>query len=476
MISGLQRRLLVLLLIPLVLLAVANAWFDVRSADSAALQQDRHLLGLVPLLADSVLSRGGAGEPPLLLMAPALEEFLRDRQGSAGFSVLEKDGTVLAGEPWLGGAPPSTNVPEFSSQEFDGVTYRIVSQRLKTATGDLTVRLADGSDPRQQWWQLIWLRAVLPNMALVAAVFVAVHFAVKRALRPLMELKEAVEHRSPRDLSALDVQASPDEVRPLVQSLNGLFDLVNAQSALQRQFVADAAHQLRTPLAALQSQVEAWALVAEAAVLKQKVPAGQSEYAQPAIEFVASDVLRLRQAMRRISSLANQLLALSRVDARQADTQPMQRVDLKHLCEVMLETTLDAASVAGIDLGLDAQPVHVFGHEWLLRELLSNLLDNAIKYTPKSGHVTLRCGRTELDRNEGSAVAFLEVEDDGPGVPQDEQPRLLERFYRASGIGGEGSGLGLAIAQEIARIHCSHLQVGTARTGRGLLVRLELPL
>ena len=142
------------------------------------------------------------------------------------------------------------------------MTYRIASQRLQTAGGDVVTRLVDGSDPRQQWLKLVLLNVVLPNlMLMVLAVFV-VNWMVRLALRPLLELKQAVEQRSPCDLSAMDVQASSEGVRPLVQSLNRLFELVNAQADSQRRFVAHAAHQLRTPLAGLQAQVEAWAQAA----------------------------------------------------------------------------------------------------------------------------------------------------------------------------------------------------------------------
>ena len=156
-------------------------------------------------------------------------------------------------------------------------------------------------------------------------------------------------------------------------------------------------------------------------------------------------MLKLRQAVRRTSQLANQLLALSRADARSMQPQPVHRVDLKDLCEDMLQTHLDAATARRIDLGLDAGPAQVMGHEWLLRELLSNLVDNAVKYTQVGGTVTIRCGQRE-------GQVYLEVEDDGPGVPQDELPRILERFYRVQGTEGEGNGLGLAIAEEIARV------------------------
>lgn len=483
MASGLRRRLLLLLLVPLFLLASLNTWFDFRSADSAALQQDRQLLTMVPLMAGSVVARGATETaPPLLLKAPGLEDFLNQRPGASAYAFVGREGSVLAGNSWLSGMPPATAEPEFSSQEFDGVTYRIVSQRMQTPAGDLVLRLADGSDPRQQWLRLLWLKVVLPNLVLAVAAFFAVNWAVRTALRPLLELKEAVESRSPRDLSALDAEGTPDEVRPLVLALNRLFDLVNAQAESQRRFVADAAHQLRTPLAGLQAQVEAWAQ-AVGAIAAQAHPEyvymenshlAPADIDNAAITLKASQVFKLRQAVRRTSQLANQLLALSRADARSADTQAMQRVDLRQLCEMLLESHLDAAADKDLDLGLEAVDVHATGHEWLLRELLGNLLDNAIRYTQRGGSVTVRCGWTEVPGAD-AAQPFLEVEDNGPGVPLAERVRLLERFYRLPGTAGEGSGLGLAIAEEIARVHNSHLQVQDGYGGRGLRMRLSLP-
>lgn len=470
MAAGLQRRLLVLLLLPLLLLAMLNTWFDFRSAGNAALQHDRQLLSLVPLLADSVVTPGAEeSAPPVLLMAPAIKAFLSERQGASAFAIAGMDGRVLAGVEWLNGPPPATRDAEFSSGEFDGITYRIVSQRMQTAAGELTMRLADGSDPRQQWLRQLWLKVALPNLLLAVAGFFAINWAVRRALRPLLVLKEAVERRSPRDLTAIDEVTSPDEVRPLVASLNRLFELVNAQAESQRRFVADAAHQLRTPLAGLQAQVEAWAQAVSADRYKQNDAPAHTQQAQAAITLGADQVVKLRQATRRTSQLASQLLALSRVDARSADAAPMQRVDLKHLCEVVLEGQLNAAAAKDIDLGLDATTVHADGYEWLLRELLANLLDNALRYTPQGGSVTVRCGRDLQDQ-----CPFLEVEDDGPGVPVAERARVLERFYRLPGAGGEGTGLGLAIADEIAHMHHSVLQLAAGSGGRGLRVTLRL--
>lgn len=478
--SGLQRRLLLLLLVPLCLLACVNTWFDYRSAGTAALQQDRQLLQLVPLLADSVVAPGKTFDvAPVLLMAPVIEEFLSHRAGLSAFAIANLEGQVLVGADWLGALPPTTYEPEFSSLEEDGVTYRIVSQRVTTAGGELVVRLADGSDPRQQWVGQVLRKVVLPNVLLMLVAVFVVNWAVRRALRPLLELKEAVEHRSIRDLTPIDVQASPEEVRPLVQSLNRLFDVVNAQAESQRRFVADAAHQLRTPLAGLQAQVEAWAQTLQAppanSVLREKYESNKAldpvERAQAAITIGASKVLHLRDAVRRTSQLANQLLALSRADASSLEAQPLQRVDLKDLCETLLEAHLDRATAKNIDLGLEAQAVHVTGHEWLLRELVANLLDNALKYTPPGGCVTLRCARTAPGN-----VPFLEVEDNGPGIALADRQRVLARFYRVPGTPSEGNGLGLAIADEIARVHGSELAVGEGAGGQGARFTLVLGL
>jgi two-component system sensor histidine kinase TctE len=390
------------------------------------------------------------------MLAPPVEEFLKERPGSASYAILDVDGKVLQGDDWLEGLPPSDSTPEVHSEEHAGATWRIVRQRQPTVLGEVVIAMADSSDPRQQWARSILFRVLLPNLVLIAAAAFAVRWAVQQALKPLLTLKDAVERRSPRDLSAIDEAASPEEVRPLVDSLNRLFQLVNAQAESQRRFVADAAHQLRTPIAGLQAQVEAWA---EAASTAQQ--AGT-------LALPTEQVYKLRSATRRTSQLANQLLALSRADARGMQTQPEQRVDLKSLCEDALEAHLDAATTRRIDLGLDADPVQVMGHAWLLRELLSNLVDNAVKYSNEGGSVTIRCGRR-------GSVPFLEVEDDGPGVARAEMPRILDRFYRVQGTLGEGNGLGLAIAEEIARVHGSHLQLQPGAAGRGLKVTLPMP-
>ncbi len=468
--SGLQRRLLLLLLLPLGLFALVNIYFDYQTAGDVALQKDQQLLRLIPLMADSVLALGSQEDAALLLLlAPGIEDFVNDKNSSAGFRISDSAGGFLAGQAWIDSVLPATREPEFHSIEDNGITYRIAAQRVETAAGELIVQLADGSDARQRWLRSIWFKALLPNLALVLVAGFAVNWAVARALKPLNELTDAVEKRSPRDLSAIDPLSTPAEVQPLVAALNRLFGLVNAQAESQRRFVADAAHQLRTPLAGLQTQVEAWA---------QAARISKTNGNEGAVTLAADKIIKLRSATRRTSKLANQLLALSRADAVSVAAQPMQRVDLKDLCEAILPLYLDAATCKSIDLGLDAAPARALGHEWLLRELLGNLVDNAVKYTPKSGCVTIRCGVSATTPH----AVFLEVTDDGPGIAFHERGKALERFYRVLGTQGEGNGLGLAIADEIARVHKTQLVLADAKPSLpgvpkpcGLRVYLELP-
>lgn len=476
MTSTLRNRLLVLLVLPVCLLALIGSWWGYRSAEAAASQHDQRLLRLLPELADSVLAPAmGKDMQPLMALSPGMDEFLRNRSGITGYAVADMDGHVLAGDPWISVVVPTTPEAEFHSQEFGGITYRVAVQRRLTAgAGEMVVALADGSDVRQQWRHQLLTHVLLPNMLLVVVAALLIYWSVRKAFQPLLDLAQAVESRSPRDLSAIDESASPKEVRPLVQSLNRLFALVQAQSETQRHFVADAAHQLRTPLAALQAQVEAWALMAAQAQRPGAPPAAPHESgATEGIFLPATQIEKLRNATRRTSQLAHQLLALSRADARHAESQAHERVDLKELCENLLEAFWDSAAAKQIDLGLEVVPVHVSGQAWLLRELLSNLVDNAIKYTPAGGQVTLRCGHQRTSK--GRDLAFLEVEDDGPGVPRSERDRILERFYRLPGAVGEGSGLGLAIAQEIAQGHHACLRLTAGAQGRGLLVGLVFP-
>ena len=570
-----QRRLLLMLIVPLALLALLNGYMDYRSADNSASEQDQQLLRLVPLLADSIIAVGAhSGDPPVLLLAPPVEEFLKEREGLVSYKVYTPKRKLLHGDDKLPSVVPLTQEPEFFNQEVKGVNYRMVVQRVPSVAGDVIVEVADASDPRKRWLQQVLVKVLLPNLFLIAVVALGISWAVQRALRPLRDLILAVERRSPRDLNSIDERSSPEEIRPLVTSLNRLFGMVNAQAESQRRFVADAAHQLRTPLAGVQAQIEAWSesvkrqqqdvraaqrgsvaaghssgvagaaggvsgeegarqasalttsvgaadnvLVAAGAGTVAMAQAGEGVRARAAhspdavptegsavgaatgndarlvwsealqkevVQVPLEELNRLRAATRRTSQLVHQLLSLSRADADVLEVQHMQAVDLKDLCETLLEQHLDAAAIKNIDLGLDVTPVRVMAHALWLRELLSNLIVNALHYTPEGGVVTLRCGvqstaprqaRWSMAPDKPQRRPFVEVEDNGPGIPREEREHVFERFYRMPGTKGEGTGLGLAIAREIAHRHQSDLVLSDGMPheqggGHGLRVTL----
>lgn len=570
-----QRRLLLMLIVPLALLALLNGYMDYRSADNSASEQDQQLLRLVPLLADSIIAVGAhSGDPPVLLLAPPVEEFLKEREGLVSYKVYTPKRKLLHGDDKLPSVVPLTQEPEFFNQEVKGVNYRMVVQRVPSVAGDVIVEVADASDPRKRWLQQVLVKVLLPNLFLIAVVGLGISWAVQRALRPLRDLILAVERRSPRDLNSIDERSSPEEIRPLVTSLNRLFGMVNAQAESQRRFVADAAHQLRTPLAGVQAQIEAWSesvkrqqqdvraaqrgsvaagrssgiagaaggvsgeegarqasalttsvgtagnvLVAAGAGTVATAQAGERARASAAhspdagptegsavgaatgndarlvwsealqkevVQVPLEELNRLRAATRRTSQLVHQLLSLSRADADVLEVQHMQAVDLKDLCETLLEQHLDAAAIKNIDLGLDVTPVRVMAHALWLRELLSNLIVNALHYTPEGGVVTLRCGvqstaprqaRWSMTPDKPQRRPFVEVEDNGPGIPREEREHVFERFYRMPGTKGEGTGLGLAIAREIAHRHQSDLVLSDGMPheqggGHGLRVTL----
>ena len=481
MMAGLRSRLLVMLLVPLVILLCLSAWLDIRAAGTAAVQQDLGMQRLSALLASSIVAEGAKpDDPPIVLLTPAIEDFIKAREGQAEWGVATIDGRVIIGPSWLSTPTPATAEPEFHSEQAGGVVYRIMAQRATTAAGEYVLLLADGSNARQSWLRSLLLKVLLPNGLLIAAVVFAVSWAVQRALKPLTDITRAVEQRSPRDLSELDAMQSPLEVRPVVNSLNRRFGLVNAQSESQRSFIADAAHQLRTPLAGLQAQVEAW--VQRVDIFKENNRLTGADIAQSAITLRAEELIRLRDATRRTSQLATQLLALSRADAHAGGHAAMQSVDIAQLCADVLEQQLDHAMQRGIDLGLEidrSAALIIQGHEWLLRELLTNLCDNAIRYTSVAHPSLPSAGQVTLIAKPHKGGVLLQVRDNGAGIATQERGKVLRRFYRVQGTRGEGNGLGLAIAQEIAKLHASSLVLSDAQTAaagntRGLLVSVYL--
>ncbi|HQR50114.1 MAG TPA: HAMP domain-containing sensor histidine kinase, partial [Methylophilaceae bacterium] len=293
---------------------------------------------------------------------------------------------------------------------------------------------------------------VLPQLLMVCLAGIMVWYGVKRGLRPLDRLRREIGQRSHLDLSPVPAESAPQEVQPLLLSMNDLMGRVRQTMELQQRFVADASHQLRTPLAGLQTQAEM--------ALRERDPGT----VRHALERILASTVRL-------SHLVGQLLALARVEpgpGREASS--MQPLDLVRLAREVTAEWVSAALARDIDLGFECTEgaVMVSGDAVLLREMLANLLDNAIRYMANPGEITVHIVRE-------SGRALLTVEDHGQGIPEAERARVFERFYRLSDSTGDGCGLGLAIVREIVLAHQATISITDTVSGRGTRVIVAFP-
>lgn len=286
---------------------------------------------------------------------------------------------------------------------------------------------------------------LLPELLLTLVSASVIWFGVRSGLRPLDKLRSELADRSQADLRPVTVDM-PEEIQPVAVEINELLRRLELALDSQRNFVSDAAHQLRTPIAALQAQVEL-----------AKCEEGSA---------VDSKLLGIQAATQRLAHLVEQLLALARAEPQLGQTSTA--VDLVFMVHQVAESWFPKAIEKEIDLGFELSPATVLGNEILLQELLANLLDNAMRHTPRGGFVTVSCG-------ESAGNAWLKVEDSGSGVAESERARIFERFYRPPGQSSDGCGLGLAIVREIARQHHGTVEVGSSERWRGALFQVFLP-
>ncbi|MBR0565460.1 HAMP domain-containing protein [Azoarcus sp. L1K30] len=299
------------------------------------------------------------------------------------------------------------------------------------------------------------LRTLIPTLTLMPLLGVLIWLLVGRGLRPLDRLAREVGKRRPDSLEALPQASVPDEARPLVAALNDLLQRLDHALTAQRAFVADAAHELRTPLAALQIQLQ----------LTERANDESSRRAALA---------ELRSGLQRATHLVQQLLTLARQEPDAA--RPLSAVALADIARQALADHAALAHDRGVDLGANMldDTITVAGDAAALRTLVGNLVDNAIRYTPPGGKVDVSIRPDTVDTSTPPA-AVIEVGDSGPGIPPEDHERVLARFYRREGTEQPGSGLGLAIVTTIARRHGAALVLGTSPLG-GLLASVHIPL
>ncbi|HMK84382.1 MAG TPA: HAMP domain-containing sensor histidine kinase, partial [Steroidobacteraceae bacterium] len=278
---------------------------------------------------------------------------------------------------------------------------------------------------------------------------VLVWVGIQLGLRPMRRLRDEIARRSALDLRPIDQASVPREIAPVVVTLNRLFAMLRTSVQFQQQFIANTAHQLRTPITGMQAQLDLLA-------------------AEPAAAPIKNRLATLQEAIRQLAHSANQLLSLARADPAVNIAAKNQTVALDTIAGEVVAKFFDRALKSNIDLGVEARPATIIADPSLLDDLLSNLVDNALKYTPAGGTVTVSAG-------ERAGKAFIAVEDTGPGIPVEERERVKQRFYRLPNSPGHGSGLGLAIVDEIAQLYGAAFSIESGLNGTGTRVSLQFP-
>lgn len=435
----LRRRLLAFLLLPLAVVLALSLLADFHIASEPAQEAYDHALSDDAVaLSERVKwteARGLEVDLPV-----AAEEVLRnDSIDQEMLAVYSPNGRLLIGDADL--LPDQTVVghaPRLSDATLRGKKIRKASYALKTPQGVVTVAVAETTHKRARTTSKILAAMIFPNIVLILLTLALVYIGIRSGLAPLNHLSEEIQRRSPHDLSPLPKGDVPGEALPLVNAMAALIDDLRLAATAQKAFLANAAHQLKTPLAGLQTQLELAA--------QEMAP----EHRQR--------VEHLRDSTERLAHLTHQLLALARSGPEAEISQEKRPIDLSRMLLDQASLWYDRALARNIDLGFEAGEAATEGVEWLLRELLANLVDNALCYTPPGGRVTVRSG---VD----AGRSYLEVEDDGPGVPPEERERIFERFYRPVGAPGAGTGLGLSIVKEVAERHAAEIQLVVGAEG-----------
>ncbi len=452
---SIRRTLLLWLVVPLALLVPCTAFVFYRLALAPALDSLDHALDGTALALERLVRLDDGALT--LVVSRELDSALRaDRFDEVHWVALAPAGQVLAGDGALAtlGGPPSPVDWRFFDATYNDKPVRVALHSWTCVpaspghdAGLCEARVSETLNKRHGVAQQV-LAAATSAMVVEALVLAVLGwFAIARSLKPVESLSKDIELRSPEHLGPVIRPDIPREVAPLVSALNGLFARVVTASAAEKAFIADAAHQLRTPLTVLRTETELALL----------------ESHPPQLEEL---LRRLHIATTRAARLANQLLSQARAEHDRHNSS-MERFDLKQIASEAAEEWVARSVDAGVDLGFELESARVEGHGFLLREMLANLLDNAINYAGNGARVTIRTGPAPP----GRTCAMLEVEDNGPGIPPEDRERAFERFQRGN-AGGTGSGLGLSIVRDIAGHHGATAELLDGPGGVGLKVRI----
>ncbi|MBN6727678.1 sensor histidine kinase [Burkholderia multivorans] len=452
MAHSLRGRLLWWLLLPLavfVLIAAAMAYDAARR--TADLVQDSTLVASARTIGEDIEWRNGlpvADVPPA-----ALEIFESPSRDSVFYKVIDSDGRLLAGNPALDVVARHGAEPVAYDTTFDGTRLRAVAYDRQLydegQVDTVTVVVAKTTRSRNAMVATIWRPQLVRLALMLVLAVVLVYLGLTFELRPLMKLKDDVADRGPMELEPIRPERLQHELRPIVDAINQCIARLNTHTATQRRFIADAAHQLRTPIAVLDTQIQ---------YAQQR---GHDD------RELASVLDSMQRSSRKMADVTDKLLLLAHAEATPS-TLLTQRVDLAALVSSVLEETIVLAQRRDIDLGAElGERLDVAGSGSLLSALVTNLVDNAVRYTQPGGCVTVAA------RRDGDTVV-LDVIDNGPGIPAEARPHVFKRFYRVSSD-TEGSGLGLAIVSEIAQAHGGSATLAPGPGNRGVVVTVRLP-
>ncbi|WP_298607066.1 ATP-binding protein [uncultured Thiothrix sp.] len=439
---SLKQRLLLLVLSTVCLVWLAAAVFTYWDAKQELEQVlDAHLAQASTLLvAQSTEELDDLEEEK----APLLHKYSR----RVAFQIWEASDKLLFHSGNSPTTPLAGSKTGFSDIRIAGQDWRVfTSQAQGEHDHQLIIHVAERKDVREQLANSIIANLLTPLWFTLPLLAILLWWAVATSLKPLVKLTQAVAQRKPDNLSAIALQ-TPVEVQPLVERLNQLFSRTKALIENERRFTADAAHELRTPIAGIQAQVQ----VAQAAL-----SAENREHA----------LTQALQGCQRASHLIAQLLTLARLESN-ASTSFLS-CDLQELAKQQISELAPSALEQGVQLELaEGEPVHIQGLATLLEVLLRNLLDNAIRYTGANTEVVVTA--SSIDQQ-----ACLTICDTGPGLAPEEIAKITERFYRPADTTGTGSGLGLSIVKRIVELHAGSLQIKQGATGRGLCVSIYFP-
>ncbi len=454
------------MLAPLLLLwpmSLGLTWLVAQAI--AARPYDRELADVVRALARQATVQTSTADLPVGSIRTELERAAAtlkrvDDDDRSYYQVLGRRGELLAGEAGLAVPgedpnPPPEDGVRFRDDSIGDEPVRVAYLWLPPAPGDsrseALVQVAETLSKRSKLATEIIKGVILPQFVILPLAVLLVWFALSRGIRPLAELQQRIRKRESTDLSAIPDGDVPDEVAPLVHAINDLLQRLDKTIATQRHFLADAAHQLKTPLAGLRMQAE---------LATREIDSGGGDPAS-----MKHTLQQIARSTQRAAHMVNQLLAMARAeDSGQAARH--QTVDLAAVTRAVVRDFVPRAIERRIDLGyegpgsdghgtgatrLRAEPV-------LLSEMVRNLVDNALQYTPRGGTVTARVVTDPF-----SQVVILQVEDTGPGIAPSEREAVFRPFYRALGTQVDGSGLGLAIVAEVAQRHGADITVADAR-------------